>query len=402
LSLFAPTPKGLRPRLSRSAVFVGVLALPALAIRPVPAQTSSGSTQTLLSQAAAMEQNRDYGDAEKAYRQALQEAPDDPEILKRLGIVCQVELKYDESIQVLQQVLRRAPRYPDVNRLLGISYYGLNRFDEAAKSLSEELVADPKDREARYYLALDLNALGRESEAIRQLETLVADDPKDAAALYQLTLYYKAAAEESGRRLNELNPDSEWTHALRAQVFADNQRPDDAIREFNEVLRKNPTFPGIHFGLGQVYWTKKDSKNASEQLTLALQEDPDQPLANYYLADILTDGKRFQEAIPHLQITIGAYPQMARAYFLLGKCYAGAGALPDSLKAFNKALEIDASSKDVHYQLYQLYARLGEKEESQKHYALFEQLTKAGQEKDKTLLEKLHEESGKSDERPEK
>ncbi|HEV2379115.1 MAG TPA: tetratricopeptide repeat protein [Terriglobia bacterium] len=391
-----------RRRSSRFAKLFAIFALlPWLGLNLAYGQTSSGSVDTLLAQAAAMEQNKDYAGAEMVYRKALQASPADPEILKRLGAVCQIELKYDDSIQAFQQILKRAPRYPGVNRLVGISYYGLNRFSEAEKSLSEEMVSNPKDREARYYLALDLSALGRESEAIRELETLVADDPRDAAALYQLTLYYKAAAEQTGRRLNELNPDSEWTHALRAQVLADDQRPDDAIREFNEVLRKNSDFPGIHFGLGQAYWTKKDSEHATEQLKLALQEDPEQPLANYYLADILTDDKQFQEAISHLQITVTAYPQMSRAYFLLGKCYAGAGDLGASLKAFDKALELDPNSKDVHYQLYQLYARMGEREASQKHYALFEQLTKQGQEKDKTLLENLRQKSEKSTEHPE-
>jgi len=384
------------PRAHRSFVF----ALPLLVAQLALGQSGAANVDALLGQASAMEQRKDYGGAAKAYRQALQAAPEDPEILMKLGVVCQMELKYDESIGVFQQILKRAPRYPGANRLMGISYYGLNRFGDAEKSLREELVANPKDREARYYLALDLTALGRLPDAIHQLEDLVAADPQDAPALYQLTLCYKAATEQAAHRLNELRPDSEWTHALKAQVLEDEQRTDEAIREYNEVLRKNPGFPGIHFGLGQAYWIKKDSAHAKEQLNFALQEDPEQPLANYYLADLLTDDNRFQEAIPHLQMTVAAYPQMTRAHFLLGKCYAGIGDLQKSLKAFNKALELDPKSKDVHYQLYQLYARLGQRAESQRHLTLFEQLIKQGQEKDKTLLEKLQDEPTASRDNP--
>ena len=50
---------------------------------------------------------------------------DDPEILKRLGQVCQQQGKYDESIEVFQKILKRAPVYPGVNSLLAISYYAL-------------------------------------------------------------------------------------------------------------------------------------------------------------------------------------------------------------------------------------------------------------------------------------
>jgi protein O-GlcNAc transferase len=387
-------------RAHRGPVLALILGLPLVPMQITRSQSAATGVEVLLNEASAMEERRDYSGAEKAYREALQAAQDDPDILMRLGVAYQMDLKYDDSIATFQQILKRAPRYPAANRLMGISYYGLNRFADAEKSLREELVANPKDREARYYLALDLNSLGRIGEAIHELEALVADDPKDAPVLYQLTLYYKAAAEQTAQRLNELSPDSEWTHALKAQVLEDNQHTDEAIHEFEEVLRKNPGFPGIHFGLGQAYWIKKDSAHAQEQLNLALQEDPEQPLANYYLADLLTDNKQFQDAIPHLQITITAYSQMSRAYFLLGKCYAGTGALQDSLKAFEKALELDPNSKDTHYQLYQLYARLGDKAESQRQLALFEQLTKQGQEVDKTRLEKLQEKSEAAKQNP--
>ena len=322
----------LGPIMRRRSLGLTIALLPLLAAQLIRAQSVPSSVADIVAKASALEQSKDYLGAEKAYRQALLAAPDDPEILMRLGVLCQMELKYEDSIGAFQQILKRAPRYPGANRLMGISYYGLNRFTDAEKSFGAELIANPKDREAHYYLALDLNSLGRVTDAIHELEGLVADDPKDASALYQLTLYYKAAAEQAAHRLSELDPDSEWTHALKAQVLEDEQRTDEAIREFDEVLGKSPSFPGIHFGLGQAYWIKKDSVHAQQQLNLALQEDPEQPLANYYLADLLTDDKQFQAAIPHLRIVIAAYPQMARAYFLLGKCHAGAGDLQESLQ----------------------------------------------------------------------
>ncbi len=369
--------------------FLSLLLLLSAVASPVRAQSTAGNPDGQLSQAAELARTKDYAGAEKLYRQALATAPEDPEVLKALGAVCQAQGKYDESVQVFQKVLKRAPVYPGVNLLLGISYYALNNFEGTLEATRKELAGNPSDRQARYYMALALSASGRLFEAIQQLEALLAEDSgnPNPAVLYQLVVDYKAATQRAGERLGKLYPDSEFNHAMNAEVYGDNNRFDEAILEFKEVLRKDPSFPGVHFGLGQVYWRKKDYDNAVQQLTLALEEEPQQPLANYYMADILTGQSAFQQAIPHLQITITAYPQLTRAYFLLGKCYTGTGDLHRALDAFNKALEQDPKYLEVHYQLHEIYARLGDKEKSEAHLNTFERLTKEGQDKDRTLLQ---------------
>ena len=105
-------------------------------------------------------------------------------------------------------------------------------------------------------------------------------------------------------------------------------------------------------------------------------EDPNQPLANYYLADIFVTDKEYTKAIPHLEITLSIYPELTRAYWLLGKCFASSGNQPRAIEVFKKALELDPNYKEVHFQLHELYARLGNKAESQQHLQIFERLTR--------------------------
>jgi len=366
---------------------ISAIAVKGIAVNPICARSDTQAPDTILSQAAELVRTKDYAGAERLYRQALLAAPDDPEILKALGVICQAQGKYGESIELFHTILKRAPLYPGVNSLLGISYYALKNFDKTIEVTRKELTGNPTDRQARHYLALALSASGHLFEAIQQLESLRIDDPQNVEVLYQLVVDYRAATQQAGERLAKLYPDSEFTHAIDGEVYADNGRLDEAILEFKEVLRKTPDFPGIHFALGQAYWRKRDSENALEQLKLVLQEDPSQPLANYYLGDILSDRQEYLHAIPHLRITLANYPEMTQAYFLLGKCYTGAGDSPRALEAFNKALELDPNYKEVHYQLYELYARLGDKEKSQAQLQIFEKLIKEGQNQDKRLLE---------------
>src|SRR5579863_8806606 len=116
-----------------AAALAGAMLLAGAASRPGAAQ-SGPPADTLLSQAAKLQKAKDYGGAEKLYRQALLDAPDDPEILKALGVVCQAEGKYEESIEVFQTILKRAPVYPGVNGLMGVSYYSSNNFAKTIRS----------------------------------------------------------------------------------------------------------------------------------------------------------------------------------------------------------------------------------------------------------------------------
>src|SRR5437763_16387291 len=65
--------------------------------------------------ARELEQHEDYAGAERLYQDATKSYPHQPEILKRLGIVYQTELKFPESLDTFRRVLQGAPQYPEAN-----------------------------------------------------------------------------------------------------------------------------------------------------------------------------------------------------------------------------------------------------------------------------------------------
>src|SRR6266699_4268162 len=127
--------------------------------------------------ARELEQHEDYAGAERLYQDAAKSYPHQPEILKRLGIVYQTELKFPESLDTFSRVLQGAPQYPAVNFYQGLSYFGLNQFDQAIEAFNKELEANPKYRRARYYEALAFQSLNRNADALRQYEILLKDNP---------------------------------------------------------------------------------------------------------------------------------------------------------------------------------------------------------------------------------
>src|SRR5205823_12902950 len=78
-------------------------------------------------QARELEQHEDYAAAERLYLDAAKSYPHQPEILKRLGIVYQTDLKFPESLDAFGRLLQTAPQYRGVNFDQGLSYFGLNQ-----------------------------------------------------------------------------------------------------------------------------------------------------------------------------------------------------------------------------------------------------------------------------------
>jgi cytochrome c-type biogenesis protein CcmH/NrfG len=75
-----------------------------------------------------------------------------------------------------------------------------------------------------------------------------------------------------------------------------------------------------------------------------------------------------------LELSVPAEPGFMKGYFLLGKCYAAQGKLPQALKLLQKATELEPDDKNVHYQLAQLYTKLNDPAKSQEQMQIFQKL----------------------------
>jgi len=221
--------------------------------------TTAGANQTqsnvemLLEQARNEEKTGDYAAAQRTYRQALALSPNSPEVLKRLGILEQTELKFEDSIRLFKQVLASDAQYPGVNFFLGVSYFGRNEFSQSIDSFERELTTPNPHPRCRYYLAMALQSSGRIEEAASQLNQSLAQNAKDADALYELARIYKNASLRSIELLKALDQDSFQLHALMGEIYADEERYPEAIEEYQAALAKRPDARGMHYAIGVAY-----------------------------------------------------------------------------------------------------------------------------------------------------
>src|SRR5262245_56801824 len=190
-------------------IFFSCLTLTLLCFVSPPAHTGSRSLEGYFAQGRQLAARQAYAGAEKVYREAAASFPRQPEVFKRLGVILQTELKFQESVDTFQQVLQQAPQYPEVNFYMGLSYLGMNEFEKAVDGFDRELAANPKYRRAYYYAAQAYQSLNRNTDALRRYDILLQQDPTDKKVLFQLIKLLKSATLTAITQLGNLDPDSE-------------------------------------------------------------------------------------------------------------------------------------------------------------------------------------------------
>ncbi len=367
--------------LRRVASYLLFAALAAIMATTAWARQTQSNVEQLLEQARSEEKTGDYAAAERTYRQALALAPDSLETLKRLGILEQTELKFEDSIRLFKQALASDAQYPGVNFFLGVSYFGSNEFSQSIDAFERELTTPKPHPRCRYYLALALQSSDRIEEAISQLNQSLAQYPKDADALYELARIYKNASLRSIELLKALDEDSFQLHALMGEVYTDEERYPEAIEQYQAALAKRPGAQGMHYAIGVAYWAQQRMNLAEKEFRDAWKENPNNTLTNLYLGDIALRDQRFSEAFHFLLVAQRGQPNMSQVHVLLGKCYQGQKE-PEKAKAeFLAAINADPAAAQPHYLLARVYRELHDQQASAAELAQFERLSKLEKEK---------------------
>jgi tetratricopeptide (TPR) repeat protein len=173
-----------------------------------------------------------------------------------------------------------------------------------------------------------------------------------------------------------LNPDSAREHLLLAETLREKQDFPRAEAEYSKALALEPGFPPARLGLATLYWDTSQFDKALPALENVLQSMPEDPEANYMLAAILAQRHQFEEALPHLGKALAGRPEvMAKAHALLGRVYASEGRTDAAITELRQALGADDDGS-LHYQIAQLYKKLGDEAAASKALQESESLRK--------------------------
>jgi tetratricopeptide (TPR) repeat protein len=271
------------------------------------------ATHALLGEALAL--NKNYDAALASLDEALKREPRTPGALRSRAEVFMARHQLPRAISDLQAALALEKIAPTMLRLAEV-YDEANEHAEAAHLYQQILAVEPANNEARTGLAAVLIASGKSAEAMAELEALIKADPHRAALRAQLGELYLAAqpdkALEQYAAAAKIEP-SQASHRIGVgAALVKLRRFQEATVVLRQILEQPPP-------AGQVYF-------AHTNLATALFELQDYAMAAREYAWILDHQKDPKRA--------------AIALYFLGICFDKLGDYAQSLKAYERFLEL--------------------------------------------------------------
>lgn len=190
-----------------------------------------------------------------------------------LGIALDGLGEYDGAINSYRNALKLQPNMPDLHFNLGIVFGNLNRFEEAANSYRKAIALNPKFFEAYGNLGTLMQKQGKLEEAV--------------------TSYRKAIS---------INPDARGYFNL-GTALRDQGKLDEAIKSYQQAIQLFPNYADAHSNLGETLRDQGNMQEAIKSYQNALALNPNHPSANYNMAEFLYLAKRYDEAIPHFEMS---------------------------------------------------------------------------------------------------
>jgi tetratricopeptide (TPR) repeat protein len=325
-----------------------------------------------------------YAEAEKAFEQLRQLEPGIAEVHANLGLIYFQERKFEEAVPTLRQALKLKPALVKSENLLAMSLSEIGHYNEAIPGL-EKCLKHSMDTEIKRMCGLELqraySGVKKDDKAVEvaiQLNRLFPDDPE---ILYQTGKIYGNLAFLTMEKLAQLAPTSVWRHMAAAEAHESQGAFDQAIPEYNEVLKLDPQRSGVHYRLGQCllgrYWQRHSAEDlvaAETEFQQELKIDPANANSAYELGELRRKANRFDEAQQYFEQALQHYSDFPEAQLGLAAVLQSKKLPDQALVHAQRAVALDPENEVGWYRLAQIQKSLGNNAEQQKALAEYQRL----------------------------
>ena len=124
------------------------------------ADAPSPALVALLQQALAHQKNKEMDEAEKLFKKALKDYPDNADVMQIAAIFFDQVENYPRALKLLEKVILKKPNDFNVNKLLGKALYQTGEYELAKLRLQKTLALNIEDAEANALFAQCLFRMG--------------------------------------------------------------------------------------------------------------------------------------------------------------------------------------------------------------------------------------------------
>ncbi len=311
--------------------------------------------------AMELQQTQDWVGAAAAYRDFLITNPNEVGAHANLGVVLAKLGRYDEAIAEYDKAETLDPNDPRIELNIALAYSKSGRLSQAKEKLDPLHVTNPQDNQVTLLLADTCLQLGQYQDVINLLKPL--DDGGNMAVTYMLgTAFMRSKRIDEGQvvlnRILSRGDSAEARFLLGTSMFESGDYPA-AVKQLASAAELNPNLPELQSFYGQALLFTGDPDGASQAFEKALASNGNDYRANLGLGEILAQRKRYKESLPVLERAALLRPQSPEALEFLGHVLLGLNQVQEARLKLEASKQGGGSSRQLHEDLGQVYARLG-------------------------------------------
>jgi len=239
----------------------------------VPAEKNS-AIEAHFSAAQQAQHNEDYATAEREYVAVLALAPEFAEVHMNLGLVYQLEDRSADAMTEFRRALKIKPGLAGANFFLGVDYCKLGEGAKAITYLKAALEAEPSRPDTWLWLATAQEIAGQWQAEVGTLQRGLALRPADVDLLYLLGSAYERLGKQEVAHLEKVAPGSSRSEQLLAESYASSNEWPSAVIHFQNALAASPNRQGLHTELGEVFLHAGKVNQAVREFDTELQRNP--------------------------------------------------------------------------------------------------------------------------------
>lgn len=316
------------------------------------------SYELMFQKALELQQNGALNEAERIYRQILETAPQNADVLNLLGLIAQTKGIHNEAINYFYKAVESAPRHFPIYFNLAVSLGAAKRYVEAAEAYHKVLELKNDCKEAYLGLGNLYWAQNKIPQAVQALQNALNIDKhyieaqtnlfeleNDTAALRNISENNPQALYYLGRRAFFAN---EYAKALEYLQKADASAEDDEIKEL----------------LGETLLAQKQNKEALQKFYQAVRLNRHNAAALVNIADLEVENKNFKQAEEYYHKAIEENPKNARVHTNYANMLCQTNRTLEALEEYRNAVLISPSSPELSYNLALILKSLEEYEQA--------------------------------------
>jgi tetratricopeptide (TPR) repeat protein len=252
-----------------------------------------------------------------------------------------------------QTVLRLDPKLASAHYDLGQLYLQQKRYQEALNSFQTASERDPALSQAQLGMALAREGLKDDVNALSNFEQYLAAHPDDVETRFHLARLYlelgkNAQAYEGLQAVYQDKPETPGLAAALGDVCALLKKLPESEKFYRQALLAAPTDADLHRALGETLLAEEKLAEAEGEFRTALARNPGSRPAGQGLATSLYLQKRYQEAIPLLEVLARAPDPPAILIFALATSYDNLHVLKKALENYERFLQLSKGQSPDH------------------------------------------------------